>query len=94
MPLLRFFWEPVIDLFGLVASTFFQDHVDAPNVKFDIAGHATAVILVDEQTASNNSPFLNIVLEVVLALQRLVDSEMVSCNHCFREGMIELTSFF
>jgi hypothetical protein len=49
---------------------------------------------VDEQTASNNSSFLNIVLEVVLALQRLVDSEMVSCNRCYREGMIELTPIF
>jgi hypothetical protein len=78
VPLLRFFWEPVIDLLGLVSSTFFQDHGDAPNAKFDIAGHATFVIPVDEHTASNNSPFLYIVLEVVLALQRLVESEMVS----------------
>ncbi len=80
VPSLRFFWEPVIDLVGLVASTFFQDHGDAPNTKFDIAGHTTSVIFVSEQTASNNSPFLTIVLEIVLALQRLVDSEMVSFN--------------
>ncbi len=82
VPLLRFFWELVIDLFGLVASSFFQDHGDAPNTKFDIAGHATSVLFVSKQTASNNSTFLTIVLEIVLALQRLVDSEMVSCNIC------------
>ena len=79
VPSLRFFWEPVIDLVGWVASTFFQNHGDAPNTKFNIAGHATSVIFEGKQTASNNSPSLTIVLEIVLALQRLVDSKMVSC---------------
>ncbi len=72
----------MVDLLGLVASTFFQDLEDAQNAKFDIAGHVTCVILVDEHAQSNKSPFLCIVLEIVLALQRLVDSEMVSCNLC------------
>jgi len=77
VPLLRFFWEPVIDLYGSVASTFFQCHDDAPYTKFDIAGHETSVIVMDDQVVFNDSPFLNVVLEIVLAQQRLVDSVMV-----------------
>lgn len=82
MPLLRFFWEPVIDLYGAVASTFFKEvnTTDAPNVtkKFSIAGHESSIIsVVEEQSVDYNSPFLSVVLEIVLSLQRLVDSEMV-----------------
>lgn len=76
----------MIDLLGLVASTFFQE--GPPNAKFDIAGHVTLVILVDKHAASNNSPFLCIVLEIVLALQRFVDSEMVSYNLCTISSVI------
>ena len=83
MPLLRFFWEPVIDLYGAVASTFFKDVniSDAPtNItkKFRIASHESSIISVmEEQQYDYNSPFLSVVLEIVLSLQRLVDSEMV-----------------
>ncbi|KAL7543186.1 hypothetical protein ACHAXR_012599 [Thalassiosira sp. AJA248-18] len=77
VPLLRFFWEPVVDLFGAVASTFFQHNSDAPNAKFDIAGHETSVIVVDNQVVGKDNPFLNVIFEIILALQRLVDSEMV-----------------
>ena len=82
--LLRFFWEHVIDLYCSVLSTLFQDREDttSPMMTFNIAGHET---FVEEQTF--NSPFLNIVLEIVLSLQRLVDSEMVfgSGNLCATE---------
>jgi len=81
VPLLRFFWEPVIDLFGAVASSYFQSHGDSVNAKFEVAGHETSVI-VDDQVVHGDSPFLNIILEIVLALQRLVDSSMVSSQLC------------
>ncbi|KAL9191186.1 hypothetical protein ACHAXT_000892 [Thalassiosira profunda] len=74
VPLLRFFWEPVIDLFGAVASSFFPGSGAGT---FDIAGHDTSVIAVADQEECNDSPYLNIILEIVLAFQRLVDSEMV-----------------
>ena len=54
----------MVDLFGTVASTFFQDHGDAPSAKFDIAGHETSVIIVDDREIYD-SPFLNIILEIV-----------------------------
>jgi len=73
VPLLRFFWEPVIDIYGRVASSYFK----SSNKMFNIAGHDTYVINVDELPASTDSdPFLNLVLEIVLSFQRLVDSEM------------------
>ena len=78
VPLLRFLWEPIIELYGSVASTFFQGHSEATMAKFDIAGHETSALVIDEQIMCNGNQFLNIVFEIVLAFQRLVDSEMVS----------------
>ena len=80
VPLLRFFWEPVIDLYGEIASTFFKERDgNESNPKFNIAGHETSILPVDGQEEfDNNNPFLHMILEIVLALQRLVDSEMVS----------------
>ena len=78
MPLLRFFWEPGIDLFGTVASTFFLHNGDA---KFVIAGHETFVVNVEDQEAlRDDNPFLKVVHEIILAFQRLVESEMVSLH--------------
>lgn len=80
MPLLRFFWLPGIDLLGTVASTFFLHNGDA---KFVIAGHETFVINVDDQEAlRDDNPFLKVVHEIILAFQRLVESEMVSVHRC------------
>lgn len=90
MPLLRFFWQPVIDLLGSVASTCFLH--DAQNTKFDIAGHETSVIAMDDLAVCSN-PFLAVVLEIVLALQRLVDSEMVYADKFGNLSASEWESF-
>ena len=82
VPLLRFFWEHVIDLFGAVTATYFKADSDAPTATFDIAGHETSII--DLEGRVNDSPCLTIILEIILAFQRLVDSEMVSVNATYR----------
>lgn len=70
---------PVVDLFGVVASTFFRGVGNVSDIDaFDVAGNKTSVIDVNNQTEWIESPFLNIILEIILAIQRLVDSEMVS----------------
>lgn len=73
--------KPIVDLFGLVASTFFKGSDDTPNTTFDIAGYETSII--DQvQVSHGNSPYLSIVLEIILALERLVDSEMMHGSGC------------
>ena len=77
VPSLRFVWEPVVTLFGAVASSLFNDH---GSETFVIAGHVTSVLRLGDQDCYDryvNSPYMNVVLEIILALQRLVDSEMV-----------------
>ncbi len=73
VPLLRFFWEPVLDILGRVTSTIFRN--DATIKAPDIAGHASSLITLNEG-AFDDKLFV-IVLEIVLALRRLVDSEIV-----------------
>ena len=75
---LRFIWEPVVNLFGAVASSFFNDRGSETTA---VAELETPVIKVDGQGYGgryNNSPYMNVILEIVLALSRFVDSEMVS----------------
>lgn len=61
-----------------MASSFFDD--DTTPDKFTIAAQDTSVVKVDDQATmyNRNTPYLTVVLEIILALQRLVDSEMVS----------------
>ena len=66
----------MIELLGKVASTFFQGDVNAPNAETLIAEQKTPTKLNGK--VCKNIPFFVVVLEVVLALRRLVDSEMVS----------------
>jgi hypothetical protein len=82
VPMLRFFWEPLIDLFGSIMATFFYGINDKTNSKkFYIAGHESSVILLEEYAPSlcgDRGPFLDVVLDIVLAIQRLLRSDMVS----------------
>lgn len=85
VPLLRMFWEPFIDLFGSVTSSFFHALNNETNTKFYIAGHETSVILFDEYAPAlrvNKGPFLDVVFEILLAFQRLFRNEMVSMCFC------------
>lgn len=74
VPLLRFFWEPVLDIFGRVMSTIFHSNegIIEPS---EIAGHKSCLVVLDEGIFDDK--LFVIVLEIVLALRRLVDSEMV-----------------
>ena len=75
---LRFIWEPVVNLFGVVASSFFNDGGSETTA---VAELETPVVKVDGQDYGgryNTSPYMNVILEIALALSRFVDSEMVS----------------
>ena len=83
-PVLRLFWEPFIDLFGSVTSTFFEFNNET-NAKFYIAGHETSVILFDEYAPAlrvDKGPFLDVVFEILQAFQRVFRNEMVSMYFC------------
>lgn len=73
VPLLRFFWEPVLDILGRVTSTIF--HSTDTIKSSDIAGRVSCLIVLNEGTFDDK--LYVIVLEIVLSLRRLVDSEMV-----------------
>ncbi len=94
VPLLRLFWEPFIDLFGSVTSTFFHAFNNETNTNFYIAGHETSVILFDEYAPAlrvNKGPFLDVIFEILLAFQRLFRSEMVSMCFCNRYITLQST---
>eukprot|EP00984_Skeletonema_dohrnii_P019310 scaffold9198_cov137-Skeletonema_dohrnii-CCMP3373.AAC.3 len=74
VPLLRFFWEPVLDILGQVTSTIFHSN-DSTIKSSDIAGHMSCLIVLNEGVFDDK--LFVIVLEIVLAFRRLVDSEMV-----------------
>jgi len=74
VPLLRFFWEPVLDILGQVTSTIFHSK-DSTTTSSDISGHTSCLIALNEGVFDDK--LFVIVLEIVLALRRLVDSEMV-----------------
>ncbi|KAL7436370.1 hypothetical protein ACHAXM_005149 [Skeletonema potamos] len=74
VPLLRFFWEPVLDILGQVTSTIFHSN-DSTTTSYDISGHMSCLIALNGGVFDDK--LFVIVLEIVLALRRLVDSEMV-----------------
>ena len=74
VPLLRFFWEPVLEILGRVTSTIFQRD-ECAHKSSNIAGHESCLIVLNEGMCGDK--LYVIVLEIVLALRRLVDSEMV-----------------
>lgn len=81
LPQLRFLTSPLIDLFGSVASSFFKGQNHDLNSKFNIAGHETSVVLLDKHVPSldgDNGTVLDVIFEIVLAMQRLFQNEMVS----------------
>jgi len=79
VPLLRFFWEPVINLLGKVASTIFRGSCNSLQVGFSLVDDQMNPITLSKSVCRKKQ-LLVIVLEIVLALRRLIDSEMVYGN--------------
>lgn len=73
VPLLRFLWEPVMDILSNVAMSYFPS---STTLTFDLGGHETAALPLDCQFESEEG-FAAIVLEIALAYHRLIDSELV-----------------
>ena len=65
-----------MDLLGTVAATTFLPG----DAEFDIAGRKTFIISVGDQEAlRDDNPFLKVVLEIILAFQRLVEMVSMRC---------------
>ncbi len=79
VPLLRFFWESVIDLLGKVASTIFRGTGNSVQVEFSLVSDETNPITLSKSVCHKKQSLV-IVLEIVLALRRLVDGELVYGN--------------
>lgn len=73
VPLLRFLWEPVMDILSNVAMSYFPSRT---TLTFDLGGHETAALPLDCQFESEEG-FAAIVLEIALAYHRLIDSELI-----------------